>query len=77
MIITRTPLRISFVGGGSDLAEYYTESEGAVLSTSIDKYIYIATNSCFDSQKINVRHAIIEAVDHFDHIQHQIGRAHV
>ena len=42
MIVSRTPLRISFVGGGTDIREYYKKSEGAVLSTSIDKYIYVA-----------------------------------
>ena len=39
MIITRTPYRISFVGGGTDLKDYYKVSPGIVLSTSIDKYL--------------------------------------
>ncbi|HAK70011.1 MAG TPA: GHMP kinase, partial [Cryomorphaceae bacterium] len=42
MIITKTPFRISFVGGGSDLPTYYTQRKGAVLSTTIDKYMYIS-----------------------------------
>ena len=40
MIIARTPFRISFAGGGSDLANYYEKFGGAVISTAIDKYIY-------------------------------------
>jgi len=42
MIITRTPFRISFAGGGSDLESYYQHEPGAVLSTAIDKYMYIS-----------------------------------
>ena len=41
MIISRTPFRISFVGGGTDLRSFYSEEPGQVLSTSIDKYIYV------------------------------------
>ena len=41
MIISRTPLRMSFVGGGSDMPEFYLRHGGAVLSTAIDKYIYV------------------------------------
>ena len=41
MIISRTPFRISFVGGGTDLRSFYAEEPGQVLSTSIDKYIYV------------------------------------
>ena len=41
MIISRTPLRISFAGGGSDLAAFYRHEPGAVVSTTINKYIYI------------------------------------
>ena len=42
MIITKTPYRISFFGGGSDYPEWFTKNGGAVLSTTIDKHIYIA-----------------------------------
>lgn len=48
MIISRTPFRISFLGGGTDLPSFYGEEEGAVLSTSIDKYMYITVNDRFD-----------------------------
>jgi D-glycero-alpha-D-manno-heptose-7-phosphate kinase len=41
MIITKTPFRISFFGGGTDIPEWFTENGGSVLSTTIDKYLYI------------------------------------
>ena len=44
MILVRTPLRMSFVGGGSDLPSYYKKMGGAVLSTSVDKYMYVTVN---------------------------------
>ena len=48
MIVCRTPLRMSFVGGGSDMESYYKHHGGAVVSTSIDKYIYLCANQKFD-----------------------------
>ena len=44
MIITRTPLRISFTGGGTDLPAYYENGYGAVVSTAINKFVYITVN---------------------------------
>ena len=44
MIVTKTPLRISFFGGGSDIPEFYKEHGGIVVSAAIDSYIYIAAN---------------------------------
>ena len=41
LIVTRTPLRISFAGGGTDLPEFYKREYGAVLSSAIDKYVYV------------------------------------
>ena len=49
MIISRTPLRMSFTGGGSDIPSYYREFGGAVVSTAIDKYVYVNVNKKFDS----------------------------
>jgi D-glycero-alpha-D-manno-heptose-7-phosphate kinase len=46
MIVTKTPLRISFFGGGSDIPEFYNNNPGLVLSTTINKHIYIASNFC-------------------------------
>ena len=51
MIITRTPFRISFAGGGSDLPSYYEKFGGAVLSVSINKYMYLFMHDYFDSNK--------------------------
>ena len=48
MIISRTPLRISFAGGGTDFARYYREHEGAVVSAAIDKYVYVVVVPRFD-----------------------------
>ncbi|MFZ5424778.1 MAG: GHMP kinase [Patescibacteria group bacterium] len=73
MIITQTPLRISFVGGGSDLASFYKHSYGAVVSTSIDKYIYITVNKKFDS-KIRASYSRTEMVDNVSDLQHQLIR---
>lgn len=50
MIITQTPLRISFCGGGTDLAAYYAEREGYVVSTAIDKFAYVIVKERFDDQ---------------------------
>ena len=47
MIISRTPLRMSFVGGGTDLKAYYKHEFGAVVSTAIDKYVYIIIDKHF------------------------------
>jgi D-glycero-alpha-D-manno-heptose-7-phosphate kinase len=73
MIISRTPLRISFAGGGSDLAAYYRHETGAVLSSSINKYIYINVNAKFDHQ-IRASYSITEIVDHVDELKHELIR---
>ncbi len=73
MIISRTPLRISFAGGGSDLRAYYSHGYGAVTSTAIDKYIYITVNRKFDD-RIRVSYSMTEIVDSVDEIQHDIVR---
>ncbi len=74
MIITKTPFRISFVGGGSDLPAYYTQRKGAVLSTTIDKYMYISTHKFFEKDKIRCKYSQTETVDHVDELQHPILR---
>ena len=74
MIITKTPFRISFVGGGSDLPAYYTQRKGAVLSTTIDKYMYISTHKFFERDKIRCKYSQTETVDHVDELQHPILR---
>lgn len=73
MIISRTPLRISFAGGGSDLPSYYEQSPGAVLSTAISKYIYITVNRKFDS-KIRASYSVTENVDELGSLRHNLIR---
>jgi D-glycero-alpha-D-manno-heptose-7-phosphate kinase len=73
MIITRTPLRISFAGGGSDLPAFYEQEQGAVVSTAIDKYIYITVNPKFD-HKIRASYSITEIVDTVAEVKHELIR---
>ena len=74
MIISKTPLRMSFVGGGSDLPGFYRRHGGAVLSTSIDKYIYVNINRKFDDG-IRIAYSKTEEVPSVDQIQHRLVRA--
>lgn len=73
MIVTKTPLRMSFVGGGSDLPSYYKKKGGAVLSTSVDKYVYITVNKKFD-MNIRLSYSITENVSNSQQIKHPIVR---
>ena len=72
MIITRTPYRISFFGGGSDYEAWYSRHGGAVLSTTIDKYCYISLRRMppFLGSKYRVFWSQMEAVDEREDIQH-------
>lgn len=74
MIISRTPFRVSFAGGGSDLPSFYRKSTGAVLSTSIDKYMYIAIHPYFERDKIQLKYSKTEQVDSIEAIKHPIFR---
>ncbi len=73
MIVSRTPLRISFVGGGSDLPAFYQQEAGAVVSTAINKYIYITVNPKFDD-KIRAGYSRTEMVEHVDELKHELIR---
>ncbi len=73
MIITQTPLRISFAGGGTDFHGYYEKDGGAVLSSAIDKYIYVVIKERFDS-KIRVGYTRTEMVDEVSQIEHELVR---
>ncbi|HUF39576.1 MAG TPA: GHMP kinase [Anaerolineales bacterium] len=73
MIISRTPLRISFAGGGSDLPAYYRKTPGAVVSTTIDKYIYITVNPKFD-QMIRTSYSRTEMVETVGELRHELIR---
>lgn len=73
MIITRTPLRISFCGGGTDLSAYYKKDGGAVISSAIDKYIYVTVNKKFDDS-VRVSYSMTEIVDDPQDLKHDIVR---
>jgi D-glycero-alpha-D-manno-heptose-7-phosphate kinase len=73
VIVSKTPLRMSFVGGGSDLPAWYREEGGAVLSTSIDKYMYICVNRKFDG-RIRVNYSRTEEGNSPRDIQHPLVR---
>jgi len=73
MIISRTPLRISFVGGGSDLAAFYLHEPGAVVATTIAKYVYINVNPKFD-RRIRASYSRTEIVDHVEQLEHELVR---
>lgn len=75
MIITRTPLRISFAGGGSDLPAYCDHEQGAVLSATIDKYLYVTVNRHFDEGKVRLSYSRTENVEHAKHLEHDIARS--
>jgi D-glycero-alpha-D-manno-heptose-7-phosphate kinase len=72
VIITRTPLRISFAGGGTDLPSYYREhGGGAVTSAAIDRYVHVLVNEKFD-KSIRVSYSRTENVDQLEELQHPI-----
>lgn len=74
MIITQTPLRISFFGGGTDFKDYYRlDKGGAVLSTAIDKCIYVIIKKRFDD-KIYINYSRKEIIDSVDEIRHDLVR---
>ena len=74
MLISQTPLRISLAGGGTDLRAYYKDSDGFVVSTAIDKYVYVLIKERFDD-KIYLNYAARkEIVDDISEIQHELVR---
>ena len=73
MIISRTPLRVSFFGGGSDLPSYYRRRGGAVLSTAIDKSVYVTVTRKFDDG-VRVSYSRTEEVAHASQVEHPLVR---
>ena len=73
MVISRTPLRISFVGGGSDLRPFAGEHGGAVVSTAIDKYVHVVVTERFEDT-IRVSYSRTEIVDSIDKLRHELIR---
>ncbi len=74
MIISRTPLRMSLVGGGSDLPAFYSRQRGAVLSTAIDKYVYVTVNKKFDDG-VRIAYSKNEEVGSVNQIEHHLVRS--
>ncbi|MFN0056547.1 MAG: GHMP kinase [Planctomycetales bacterium] len=75
LIAVRAPLRISFVGGGSDLPAFYTRHPGRVVSAAIDKYVYVVANHTPLIDKIAVRYSKTEIVNAPEELQHTRVRA--
>jgi D-glycero-alpha-D-manno-heptose-7-phosphate kinase len=73
MIISRTPFRISFAGGGTDLPAFYRRGGGAVTSAAIDKYMFLTVNRAFD-HRIRVAYAQTEIVEHAAEVRHPLVR---
>jgi D-glycero-alpha-D-manno-heptose-7-phosphate kinase len=73
MIITRTPLRISIGGGGTDLPSYYRQFGGFVISAAINKYVYITINDAF-SPGYRLRYSEMENAETYDAIRHPLFR---
>lgn len=74
MITTRTPFRISFAGGGSDLKSFYEQHEGCVVSASINKYMHISIHPTFNRENTVVKYSKTEEVTRIRDIQHAIAR---
>lgn len=72
MIITKTPFRVSFCGGGSDMADFYRKHGGCVLSTSINKYMYISIHPYFNENQTALKYSQNEIVDDVSQIKHRI-----
>lgn len=73
MIIVQTPLRISFFGGGTDFSSFFREEGGCVLSSAIDKYIFVTIKERFDN-KLRIGYTQTEMVDEVDQIHHELIR---
>jgi len=70
MIVVRAPLRISFVGGGTDLPDFYHRRPGRVISTAIDKFVYVVVNRTPMIDKVTARYAITESVEKLEDLKH-------
>lgn len=77
MVVTRTPLRVSFAGGGTDLAEFYERDFGAAFSTAIDKYVYVTVkrHSELFLEPIRINYSKTEQVNSIAEIENDIARA--
>lgn len=74
MIISKTPLRISFCGGGSDIPSFYERHGGCVVSTAIDKHIYISSVRSFNPEVTQLKYSVVENAREYDEIVHPVFR---
>ena len=74
MIITRTPFRVSFCGGGSDIPAFYEKYGGCVLSTTIRKYMYLMIHNYFYKKQIVLKYSKTEVVKNYESIEHKYFR---
>jgi len=73
MIVVKTPLRISFVGGGSDMRDFYSRHDGSVICSAIDKFVYAIVKQRFD-EMIYINYSRKETVENVSEIQHDLVR---
>jgi D-glycero-alpha-D-manno-heptose-7-phosphate kinase len=73
MIISKTPFRVSFCGGGSDLADFYGRGYGAVVSSAIDKFVYLAIHRFFEPRFV-LKYSQTETAESIDSIKHPLIR---
>jgi len=73
MIVSKTPLRVSFAGGGSDMPDFYEVHGGAVVSTAIDKWIRVIVSRRFEGD-IRVAYSRTETVERADQVEHELVR---
>lgn len=73
MIVSKTPLRVSFLGGGSDFRAHFQKHGGAVLSSTIDKYVYVTVSPSHD-HRVHVHYTHIEVCDKSCEVKHDIVR---
>jgi len=74
MIITRTPLRVSFLGGGTDFKDFYEKYGGEVVSSAINKYIYICVHKHLDGKKFLLKYSKVEEGEDVNKIEHDLIR---
>lgn len=74
MVITKTPFRISLCGGGSDLPSFYEKNGGCVISTTINKYMYITSHPSFNKKNTVLKYSKTESVQCLSKIEHPIFR---
>ena len=74
MIITRTPFRVTLGGGGTDLPSYYEKHGGFLLTSAIDKYMYVAINTPFIDNLLRVKYSKSETVAAVHELQHELAR---